>query len=292
VEFEVYGDILFLVNFSMDFLSFYLCARLLHRPLSPWRGILGAALGALYALVALFSPLRGGWTLAVDLAVCLLLCIITMRQKGERPVVLLRLSAAYLLINALLGGVMTLLSEQLNRALSSETQSVESSGMGTFSLLASLAAAAVWLLCRAVRRTRSTETVTLQIKERERTLSLPALCDSGNLLRDPISARPVIPIDAVQSKSIIPEAILTCARAERLTDAVAALPPELARRVRLIPAKSVLNTHATLLLAWQPEQLALLQRKSLRPISAYLAPLPLDTAQKGFYAIISSELIP
>ena len=122
-------------------------------------------------------------------------------------------------------------------------------------------------------------------------LSLPALCDSGNLLRDPISARPVIPIDAVQSKSIIPEAILTCARAERLTDAVAALPPELARRVRLIPAKSVLNTHATLLLAWQPEQLALLQRKSLRPISAYLAPLPLDTAQKGFYAIISSELI-
>ena len=31
---EVYADLLFLVNFSMDFLCFYLCARLLHRPLT------------------------------------------------------------------------------------------------------------------------------------------------------------------------------------------------------------------------------------------------------------------
>ena len=33
MEQEVYGDLLFCVNFSMDFLCFYLTAKLLHRRL-------------------------------------------------------------------------------------------------------------------------------------------------------------------------------------------------------------------------------------------------------------------
>ncbi|MBQ7318624.1 MAG: sigma-E processing peptidase SpoIIGA [Clostridia bacterium] len=291
MEYEVYGDLLFLVNFSMDFLAFYLCSRLLHRPLSPVRGILAATLGALYAIAALFSPLRGLPALAVDLAVCLLLCCIAMLRRGEHPLQLLRLGGAYLLISALLGGVMTLLSSQLNRTLSPDALPRESDGMGVFSLLASLAAAVVWLLCRVVRRTRATQTVTLQITENDNVLTLPALCDSGNLLRDPISARPVIPIDAHNARRIIPEAVLQSAAAEHLTDAVAALPPELARRVRLVPAKSALGAHSTLLLAWLPEHLSLQSGKSHREISAYLAPLPLNTAARGFCAIIPSELL-
>ena len=291
MEYEVYGDLLFLVNFSMDFLAFYLCARLLHRPLSPLRATLAAALGALYAVAALFSPLHGAAALGVDLLVCLLLCCLAMRRRAERMRELLRLSAVYLLISALLGGVMTLLSNGINRTLTPEAIPRENDGMALFSLLAFGATAIVLLLCRVARRARTTRILTLQVTENDDVVTLPALCDSGNLLRDPISARPVIPIDAHGARHIIPQAVLHSAASERLTDAVAALPPELARRVRLIPAKSALGANSTLLLAWQPEHLALLQGKEHREIAAYLAPLPLDTRDKGFCAIVPAELI-
>ena len=145
MEYEVYGDLLFLVNFSMDFLAFYLCARLLHRPLSPLRATLAAALGALYAVAALFSPLHGAAALGVDLLVCLLLCCLAMRRRAERMRELLRLSAVYLLISALLGGVMTLLSNGINRTLTPDAIPRENDGMALFSLLAFGATAIVLL---------------------------------------------------------------------------------------------------------------------------------------------------
>ena len=65
---EVYADLLFLVNFSMDFLGFYLCARLLHRPLSLWRGVLASALGVGVLLAAFpVFVIQGGLVLLAGL---------------------------------------------------------------------------------------------------------------------------------------------------------------------------------------------------------------------------------
>jgi hypothetical protein len=215
-----------------------------------------------------------------------------MRSKGEHFFSLLRLSAIYLLISALLGGVMTLLSSQLNRTVSPDAfASSEPDGFGIFSVLASLAAAAVLLLCRLARRTRAVQTVTLRIAQGDRTIAVPALCDSGNLLRDPISARPVIPIDLHTAKRIVPAPILHAATAERPSDAIVALPPSLARRIRLIPGRSATDQASRYLLAWQADCICLERGKAHREVAAYLAPLPLDTSDRGFCAIIPSELI-
>ena len=71
---EVYADLLFLVNFSMDFLCYYLCARLLRRPLSLWRGIAASALGGIYAVAVLFLYADRVPAFLLDVIICFVLC--------------------------------------------------------------------------------------------------------------------------------------------------------------------------------------------------------------------------
>ena len=55
----VYADVLFLINFSMDFLVFYICARLSGRRLYPFRSALASALGGAYGVASLFINTNG-----------------------------------------------------------------------------------------------------------------------------------------------------------------------------------------------------------------------------------------
>ena len=54
MEQTVYVDLLFLVNFCMDFQCLFLAGKLLHRPFHVWRALIFASLGAVYAVAALF----------------------------------------------------------------------------------------------------------------------------------------------------------------------------------------------------------------------------------------------
>ena len=70
MEQTVYGDVLFFVNFCMDFQCLFLTARLLHRPFRIWRAALASVLGALYACAALFLAVSGAVALLLDSGVC------------------------------------------------------------------------------------------------------------------------------------------------------------------------------------------------------------------------------
>ncbi len=294
MELEVYADVLFLVNFSMDFLTLYLCAQLCCRPFSPWRALGAAALGAAYAVAALFwaAELPTALALALDIPVCLLLCAIGLWRGGERPRVLLRLGAIYLLISALLGGVMTLLSTLLNRTVSDgalSAQPQESMTFALFSIAAPLAAGGSVLLSRLHRRALSRRTVRIRIVEGDRSVSLRALCDSGNLLHDPLSARPVIPVanDAVQA--LLPPPLRALLTAPHPAAQLPTLPDPLRRRTRLIPAKGA--TGERLLLAFAVEHLYVEDGHGVeREVCAYIAPSSLPAAHE-YAAILPAALL-
>ena len=75
MEKTVWGDLLFLVNFCMDFQCLFLTAKLLHRRFFAWRAALASALGALYAVAALFFQTAGGVAFLLDCLTCLLMCL-------------------------------------------------------------------------------------------------------------------------------------------------------------------------------------------------------------------------
>ena len=288
---EVYADLLFLVNFSMDFLGFYLTARLLHRPLSLWRGVLASALGGVYAVAVLFLTVGRVPAFLIDLAVCFALCAIALvgRREGLRSC--LRLGGLYLLVSVVLGGAMTLLYAQLNR-IPGLTDRVEEDGLSAWLFLVLAVASAVMtsLWGRSFRRTTTRREVGLVIEHGGQTVRLRAFCDSGNLLRDPISAKPVVVVEADCLRPLVPAALCRAADGAALPQAVAALPSEAASNFRLIPAKTAAGEG--LLVGFLPDHIYVRENdaKEAREISALVALTKLNE-KAGIEALLPGELM-
>ena len=72
----VYADILFFINFSMDFLCFYICSRVLGRPLACLRAALASAMGGVYSVAMLIWCPDGIVSLLLDVSVLLIMCAV------------------------------------------------------------------------------------------------------------------------------------------------------------------------------------------------------------------------
>ena len=69
---EVYADLLFLINFSMDFLCLYFTARFLRRRMRLALITSAAIIGGIYSVASLFLPFAKLEILLCDVAVCAL----------------------------------------------------------------------------------------------------------------------------------------------------------------------------------------------------------------------------
>ena len=288
---EVYADLLFLVNFSMDFLGFYLTARLLHRPLSLWRGMLASALGGVYAVVVLFLTVGEVPAFLIDLCVCFCLCAVAMLGRREGIRACLRLGSLYLLISVLLGGAMTLLYSQLNR-IPGLTDRVEEDGLSAWLFLGMAVASAVMtaLWGRGFRRAASRREVELIVEHGGQCVQMRAFCDSGNLLRDPISAKPVIAVRAERMRGLVPPALCGAAHGRALSEVVLTMPDEARKNFRLIPAQTAAGEG--LLVAFLPDRVCVREdgKKEEREVSALVALAKLNE-KAGIEALLPGELM-
>ena len=188
-EAVLYADVLFLIDFSMDFLSLYAAGSLLSLRLSVWRMSLAAVLGSLYAVTV--TALRiGGWIGAAGaLLLSALMAWIAFGAQGSVGS-FLRITAAVWGCGALLGGAVTLLSGLLGGMFPG----------GGFSDILPAAAAAVWGFLRLIRGRIGRGIAFLRIPYGENVYECRGLIDSGNLLTDPLSALPVILITAREAR--------------------------------------------------------------------------------------------
>ena len=288
MEVEIYADLLFLVNAGMDGLCFCLTGRLLHRKLSSRRVALGAVLGGLYAVAALFFRVGQAVALGLDLGVCLLLCRLVFggRQAGRGGV--LSAAATYFLLSMVVGGIMTALSNLLNRLLPSLPFPAEEEGVGTwlFALLA-LAGGGI-ALCggRFLRRSATVRRCRVTVELHGRRVELEGLVDSGNLLRDPMGGRAVI---CCRREALAP--ILSPELAESLRggglEGLADTPD--GRRIRLIPASTA--TGGGMLAGFLPDRVDIAYERNgkqeTRTVSAVVAVADISQTQ----SLVPSELI-
>lgn len=288
MEQTVYGDILFFVNFCMDFQCMFLTARLLHRPFPVLRCVLASAVGALYACVALFLNVSGIVALAADCGVCLLMCagVFYSRERGVRrlflPFVL------YLGVSMALGGIMSGMATLLSRAeLPPGGAKGELSSVGFF-LLAALGGAATLLWGRICQRRAKGKRAELTVELGGKRCSFRCLVDTGNLLRDPVSGRPVALIDPSAARTLLPEAVLAVAE-KRGVGTLAELPEEFARRTRLIPADTA--TGHGMLLGLLPDRAVLDVGKGGAEVALLIAPATLRSRGDEYDVLLPAELI-
>lgn len=285
MEQTVYADLLFLVNFCMDFQCLFLTARLLRRPFPLKRALLASVLGALYACAALFIPASGVAAFATDLFVGLLMCGLVFLPQEEKKWRFLIPFGLYFGVSAAVGGVMSALSGLLSRLQYAPAQTGGSSL--SFAVLALLGGLVTFLWGRLCQRRAKGKCVQLRLEYEGRELHLDAFVDTANHLCDPVGGRPVVVIDRVVARALLPQALL-CA-AERGMAGLASLPPALARRVRMIPAATV--TGRGILLAIAPDKAFLDAGRGAHEVELLLSPAPLGAATEGHKALLPPALL-
>lgn len=284
----VYGDLFFLINFSMDFLCLFLVAKLLSRPLSTLRFSLASALGGIYSVGALFLP-EGIMGLLLDLLCCIGICLIAFAARGESWRSLLVLSGAYFLSSVLLGGMMTAIFSLLNR-LSPPLSELEESAdiplwvlipVGIFSGLAALFGG------RFLHKRAQTKTFRLEVQLGGRKISCLAFCDSGNLLCDPLDGKRVLLLD----KSLAPLLLPANLKAHVLSanTSVDDLPPPLRSRLRVIPVQTA--NAESILLALKPDRILMKSEKETHRVDALIGFAELGGALRDCKALIPPELV-
>lgn len=184
----VYADILFLVNFSMDFLTLYLTGRLMHKTIRKWRLIIaafvGGTAGTAYLLTTeIIATEAKLFTILFGIFISTVMAIISF-GKSTSKIMLVRESLSVWGAGTLLGGIMTLIL-----SLGEPVYIADNSNFFT-------AFGACFLISIGLTRmfsiAKSKKSVRVRVEAVGIVHEFDALCDSGSFATEPISGLPVI----------------------------------------------------------------------------------------------------
>ncbi len=193
----IWGEVLFCIDFCMDFCALYFTAKLLGLSSDRKRLCAGALICASAGVFC--TAMQGGLLTAAVSAAALFLAAAILIPKVQRRIrSLLAAVLLFLFFEACTGGVMTALFYFLNRQFVSLGFHIPS---GTSRIRwFFLAAATVFFLLGIISRMLSDADVKKLVQRGGeaivriggREASFPCLFDSGNLVREPISGKPVV----------------------------------------------------------------------------------------------------
>ena len=191
----IYADVVFLMNFCMDFLALFAAGKILGLKLSVGRLSLSSAIGALYCIFTfmydadkIFVP-----EMIINIAVSVLMCFIAFKIDS-----LLKFTKIFLIFYSacfMLGGGIEALSYLSGLVRTEAADGAVVSGAPPVQVIVLLAVICTFVIIFAgslfKRRSEIKETkIIIGFLGKEVTVN--AIVDSGNLLYDPISSLPVI----------------------------------------------------------------------------------------------------
>ena len=284
----VWGDLLFFVNFCMDFQCLFLTAKLLHRPFFVWRAALFAGLGAIYAVAALFMETSGVIAFLADCAVCFLMCMGAFVQKNCRTVHVFLPFLVYFGVSFAVGGAMSGMAALLSHIELPISANESEVSTGLFFLLATVGGISTFLWGRMTQRRAGQTRACLRVGIGDSAVSLCAMVDTANLLTDPISGKPVVIVSRAALQDLRPQSLVRVLTADDVS-ALGELDAQDARRVRLLRAGSV--TGERLLFAISPDWAFLDCGKGEVAVELLLAPTVLHMGFDECEALLPAELI-
>lgn len=288
MEQTVYLDIYFLINFSMDFLGLFLSARLVERRIKYYRLVIAAGLGAAYACVALFLSAAGLWRLLLDALACLAVggvAAFDRRALKSLPYFSLVFGA----VSIILGGAMTALFYLFNRLgvdlLFGGGGGDDGISVWLFAILAGISALLALKGGGALKKRAVRKRGRIEIEYGGKRTSLSCLCDSGNLLREPISRLPCVLVELDALSSVLPYSLTEAVKKGNIT-----LIEERERpRVRLIPSQSA--TGKAMLVGFRVDALRIDMGGGAAKTDAYVVLMTEKISEKGIKALVPSEIV-
>lgn len=296
----VYADLLFLVNFSMDFLCFFVTARILSRPFRIFRSILASAMGGVYSVVMLFITMHAAVVFLADLGFCALMCLVAYGVKDKKMSGFLLHITVYFGVSMGTGGCMTAMYSLLNRMelpLSEVEKNPDGISVWLFGLLAVVSGAVAMIGGKFFKNVSSDTVLMIDVVYKGASLSVRGMTDTGNMLRDPISGRPVVIIDSTALSGLVSYACIELAIRGDISG-IMSLDPS--HRVRLVPMKTA--SGGSVVCAFVPDKMTVAEldkngREGKRAVEtdALFAPAVLhisrDKSAVGCAALVPSGIV-
>lgn len=184
----IYADVLFFINFSIDFLCLYITGKVLCTFFKLSGMAAAAALGGIYSCLAVYLEIELWYiSLPMHIAAAILMCLTAFGRKS-----LLKNTAVFTLSCGLIGGLMCGAYAFTGKdfyAGGGFYMDVDPLFVLVFGAAASAAALLYMLLCR---RRHFGKTADIRFSFGEKIFEARLLCDSGCFVRDAISGNPVI----------------------------------------------------------------------------------------------------
>ncbi len=231
----LYADILFLINFTMDFLTLYVTAAILRRKASVTRLCIASAIGGIYGVASVFMQGILIINIIINLAVSYLMCLIVF-NKNTLPCYSLFYGTG-----CLLGGAMTAFFTFMNGVNTVSTESSAPPGkipLGWMAVSAAVMGVAAIAGGRMAKRKRSLRPCRLAVVSHIGSFVFDAMTDTGNLLTDPMSGKAVILLQKKEFLSLLPnELVPIFDNAD--PNGLSEIDTQFLTSVRLIPSVSV-----------------------------------------------------
>ena len=189
----VYVDVLFLINFSMDFVSLFLCVSIFRKKLHKGGILLSSAIGGIYAVFDILLDLNQILKIIICVLVSVIMCLIAFKERTLKG--FFTMLAMYWAVNMALGGIMSLLYSYANRILSeiiSEFSYENTYNGARFFIIAALSTIISVVFGRIFTAKKDIKSVRFVVTVDKTEYELSGLCDSGNMLTEPLSGRAVI----------------------------------------------------------------------------------------------------
>ncbi len=286
----VYADVLFLINFSMDFLVFYICARLAGHRLYPFRSALASALGGAYGVASLLIDADGFVTSLCDIASLLLICAVAFASRNMRLRDFFGRCILFALISSILGGIMTALSSMLERSgfASLEYESGDDISVWLFALIAAAGGAAAFVGGKRMKRIAAAKSADVEIRMNGKSIVIRAMTDTGNMLTDPLSGRAVALCELNAIEKLFPSEMIEYWRSGEFS---ACIRSEIASKIRFIPARGALGGKTSLLAAVEPDAVTVINDKGKREADILIAPVPYNLSAGESRALLPPGLV-
>lgn len=186
----LYADVLFAINFIMDYLALYASSAVLRLKKNRLRLALGAFVGAAYCLLKLYVTLAEPFT---ALAVSLVMCGVSL--WNGKLFTYIKAVILFYAASMLFGGVMTFLYESAYRYRHAQ---ILKNGLTPGMFFAAVGILFILILVggKIISHSVFAKNVNVRIRIGDKCENFRMLCDSGNLLCDPYNGLPVMVLDA------------------------------------------------------------------------------------------------
>lgn len=290
----IYGDILFLVNFSMDFLALYITGKIMHLKQKTVTHIIAAAIGAAYAVADVFYSGNSVIGTLLHISVSCLMCYIVFGTGGI--VFFFRSLLLFWAVSFTLGGTMTALFNLINLRrghvfMNGNITEIYSEIPFLWIIIAAVLSGIISVASGRLFKRKSIEKDITVIAEFEgRRIEFQCMCDSGNLLREPVTGRPVIITGYSTLYPLLPPE-LHYAFKRKNTAALSNIDMKYMKHVRIIPISAV--GHCGILLGFIPDKIIInnVERDACIAIDDILKPAAGKNNYNGFAAIIPAVLV-